>query len=224
MSTVRVLTRYPVKSLRGDQVQVVELDERGVLGDRLWALRAADGKLGSGKSTRRFTRLPRLLEMAARDVWGVHTVVELPDGREFATVDEKVHEAVSEVVGQPVTVVRESEVPHHDAAPVHLVTDAALRWLGLGPDEWPRTRANVVVDIDGDDHPEDAWVGRHVRIGTAELRITGRTTRCAMLGDAHGLPDRPDLLTALAPRDLTLGVYATVVRPGVIGTGDPLRF
>ncbi|SDD90454.1 MOSC domain-containing protein [Actinokineospora iranica] len=222
MTSVRVLARYPVKSLRGERAEVLELDERGVIGDRRWALRTEDGKLGSGKSTRRFVRLPGLLDMWSKQVWGVRTVVGLPDGREFATTDSKVHDAVSEVVGRPVAVVEERDVPHLDAAPVHLITSASLRWSGA---EWPRARPNVVVDVDGADRVEDAWVGRRVRIGTAELEITRLVTRCAMLSQAqNALPARPHLLASLTPYDLTLGAYARVTRPGVIGTGDRLRF
>ncbi|GLZ39581.1 MOSC domain-containing protein [Actinokineospora sp. NBRC 105648] len=221
MNTVHTLARYPVKSLRGEELAVVELDERGVVDDRRWALLAENGKFGSGKSTRRFTRMPRLLEMWAKGIWGVHTVVGLPDGREYATTDDKVHDAVSEVVGQPVTVVEEAEIPHLDAGPLHIVTTASLRWLGA---EWQRARPNIVVDVEGADRPEDDWVGRRVSVGTAELEITGQVTRCAMLEQAQGDLPRADLLPALVPYDLAFGVYARVVRPGVIGTGDQVRF
>jgi len=33
----------------GERCEKVELDSRGVLGDRLWAVRDGEGKLGSGK-------------------------------------------------------------------------------------------------------------------------------------------------------------------------------
>ncbi|PPK69150.1 MOSC domain-containing protein [Actinokineospora auranticolor] len=218
---VGILARYPVKSLRGESVEVLEVDGRGAVDDRRWALRAANGKLGSGKSTNRFTRLPRLLDMWSKRVWGVHTVVGLPDGREYATVDEKVHEAVSEVVGQPVTVVEEGEVPHLDAGPVHLVTTASLRWLGA---EWERARPNIVIDVDGEDRVEDEWIGRRLTVGTAELEITRPVIRCVMLDHAQGELPAVDLLRNLAPQDMTFGVYATVRRPGVMGTGDVVRF
>jgi hypothetical protein len=37
--------RYPVKSLLGEVIPVAEVDERGLAGDRLWAVRDPDGKL-----------------------------------------------------------------------------------------------------------------------------------------------------------------------------------
>lgn len=226
---VELVARYPVKALRGESIEVIELDDRGVVGDRRWALRAENGKFGSGKSTRRFTHMPRLLEMSSRVLWGIHTVVELPDGREYATVDPKVHEAVSEIVGSPVTLVEEAEISHLDDSPVHLLTRASLRWMTeqVGGDEvdWQRLRPNILIDCDGDSRLEDDWIGRIVEIGTAEVEITGLAVRCAVIGHAvDGKPNRPELLAALSDHDLTLGAYAKVIRPGVVGTGDPLRF
>jgi uncharacterized protein YcbX len=54
------IRRYPIKSLLGERLSTVEVDQRGLVGDRLWAVRDADGKLGSGKNTRRFRRMPGL--------------------------------------------------------------------------------------------------------------------------------------------------------------------
>jgi uncharacterized protein YcbX len=205
--TVELLARYPVKALGGESIEVLELDERGVVGDRAWAVRAENGKLGSAKSDERFTCLPRLLEMSSRVMWGIHTVVALPDGREYATTDPKVHDAVSEVVGQPVTLVQESSVRHLNDSPLLLVTVSSLRWLadqtGVTEIDWMSTRTNILVA--GEER--DDWIGKRVDIGTAEVEITGPAT-CRVMSHAD---------------ERKLGVYARVSRPGVIGTGDPLR-
>jgi uncharacterized protein len=50
------LWRYPVKSMRGEQVEALTIDSRGVKGDRLFAVTDVDGKFGSGKNTRRFRK------------------------------------------------------------------------------------------------------------------------------------------------------------------------
>ncbi|WP_204037573.1 MOSC N-terminal beta barrel domain-containing protein, partial [Actinoplanes utahensis] len=52
------IRRYPVKSMLGEQIPAAVLGARGLTGDRLWAVRDADGKFGSGKNTRRFRRIP----------------------------------------------------------------------------------------------------------------------------------------------------------------------
>ena len=51
---VASLHRYPVKSLLGEDLDELTLDERGVVGDRLWSVRTRADKIGSGKSTSRF--------------------------------------------------------------------------------------------------------------------------------------------------------------------------
>ncbi|MDQ3403219.1 MAG: MOSC N-terminal beta barrel domain-containing protein [Actinomycetota bacterium] len=216
---VALVARYPVKSLRGESIEVIELDDRGVVGDRLWALRADNGEIGSGLGA---GRLPRLTEMSSKVLWGVHTVLQLPDGREFATIDPKIDDAVSEFVGQSVTVVKETETPHFDASPLHLITTSTLRWLGIDEADWMRTRANVLVETEGDNRAEDDWIGRRIKIGTSEVEITGPAVRRVMSGQAQGEPPaRPELP---ADHDVTLGAYARVINPGVIGTGDPLLF
>jgi hypothetical protein len=56
--SVLELWRYPVKSLLGEPLEEVEVDERGFVGDRLFAVVDSNGKIGSGKTTRRFPCLP----------------------------------------------------------------------------------------------------------------------------------------------------------------------
>jgi uncharacterized protein YcbX len=60
---VATLWRFPVKSMGGEQLQDVEVTERGVLGDRAYALIDKDtGKVVSAKSVRLF---PNLLDCKA---------------------------------------------------------------------------------------------------------------------------------------------------------------
>ncbi len=61
MAKVRALFRYPVKSLAGETVSELSFNARGAVGDRRFALYDRDGKIGSGKSTRRFNRIEGLL-------------------------------------------------------------------------------------------------------------------------------------------------------------------
>jgi uncharacterized protein YcbX len=55
VTTGRVLevTRYPVKSMGGESLRRARVGDRGVEGDRVWAVYTADGGIGSGKRTRR---------------------------------------------------------------------------------------------------------------------------------------------------------------------------
>lgn len=59
------IRRFPVKSMLGEVVAAADAGPRGLTGDRLWAVRDPDGKLGSGKHTRRFRRMPGLFGLRA---------------------------------------------------------------------------------------------------------------------------------------------------------------
>ncbi|MFP6595258.1 MAG: MOSC N-terminal beta barrel domain-containing protein [Dehalococcoidia bacterium] len=63
VGSVSGLWRFPVKSMGGEQLQAVEVTEKGVLGDRAYALMDNDtGKVVSAKSVRLF---PDLFEFSA---------------------------------------------------------------------------------------------------------------------------------------------------------------
>ncbi len=221
---VAQLHRYPVKSLGGERPERVSLDRRGVHGDRLWAVYDPDGRFGSGKTSRRFRRMPGLLELRAT-YDGELAVVTFPDGRSLRADDPEVHTALSAHVGRPVRLEREGAAPHADEGPLHLVTTASLRAASGGaPVDARRTRANLVIDSDalGDGFLEDGWVGRRLRVGTVELALTAPMPRCVMVGMAQdGLPDDRAVLRELLRRhDGDLGLVADVLVPGTISLGD----
>jgi uncharacterized protein YcbX len=70
--------------------------------------------------------------------------------------------------------------------------------------------------------PEHDWIGRHLVVGTAMLKITAPTPRCVMI--SHPVADLPrdrHLLRTVHTRAAhNAGVYARVTRPGTVQTGD----
>jgi uncharacterized protein len=227
---VAEIRRYPVKSMLGEVLRAAEVGERGLAGDRLWAVRDPDGKLGSGKNTRRFRRMPGLFRLRAYAADPAPTV-QLPDGRRFAADDPEGHRAVSEVLGRPVTLAPEGSVAHHDEGPVSLITTASLRRLAqltTGEDVDPlRLRANLLIDLPGTGFVEDSWPGRSLRVGPhVVLRVVRPLTRCVMIDMAQEhLAERHDLLKAVAEHHaLTFGVLATVERHGRVAAGDECRW
>jgi hypothetical protein len=203
---------------------------RGLAGDREWAVRDADGKLGSGKSSRRFRRMEGLLTLAARyDDDGV-PVIEMADGRVWRGDEPAVHDALSQHVGRPVTLARESDVSHFDEGPVHLVTSASLerlRDLRGAPVGAAHTRANLVLGTD--DEPgfvEDRWVGRRLAVGAGlVLAVRARMPRCVMVTlPQRGVPGDGGLLQAITDANQgDLGIVADVVAPGEVRVGDEAR-
>ena len=127
-----------------------------------------------------------------------------------------------------------------DFAPLHLLTTSTLdRIAELSPyrrADLERYRPNIVVRTPAPGFTENDWLERNLRIGDEiVLRVIARTSRCAVPTLAHGaLPCNPDALRVLArhnriePLDSAdpepcAGVYAQVLRPGRIRTGDAVR-
>lgn len=112
-----------------------------------------------------------------------------------------------------------------DLSPLHLMSSTSLASLAGGePYDVRRFRPNVLVDVErpDSDYPEAAWVGGEVQIGAATMHVTIQTIRCVVpTRPQPGLELDRGLTRALADRtDRLLGVYADVVKPGVLRVGD----
>src|SRR5918911_1593074 len=58
LGSVVSLLRYPVKSMMGEELNAAEVSERGLLGDRAYALvDSVDGKVASAKNPRKWSQL-----------------------------------------------------------------------------------------------------------------------------------------------------------------------
>jgi len=245
-ATVKEVWRYPVKSLRGELRERSIVTERGLLGDRLWAVTdSATGKLGSGKDTRRFRRFPGtpLLAFSSRypeeplagDGDVPPPTVTAPDGTEYPVADggaDRLFQQHNELA--TLTVAREADIDHFDEGPVSLISRATLTWVGEQlPDarvDARRFRPNLVVDGMGP-FGEESWCGHRIRVGegvdSVELAVDHVLERCVMVNSAQGdLEYEPRVLKLLGRRvdqPVRLAVLAWVVRPGIVKTGDPVN-
>jgi len=221
------LWRYPVKSMLGEECASLDVDARGAVGDRLFAVRDADGKFGSGKTTRRFRKIEGLFGFRAAYEAGVPQIT-FPDGRTILGEDPNVHAALSQVLGQPITLVREAGISHLDAGPLHLLTTASLAWLRARlPDahvDDRRFRPNVLIDIAACHQIERLWLGKVLHIGAVTLQIRDLAERCVMVNlPQDELPEDSRVLRNLGcDSGLHFGVYAEVREPGTIKRGDPV--
>jgi uncharacterized protein YcbX len=244
-NVIAEIWRYPVKSLRGELLSSAVVETRGVRGDRLWAVRdAADGKLGSGKNSRRFRRFPgpTLLSLSSR--YQVEPAAEPeaveaplvvgPDGQQYPVADGSADRFFREQTGiETLSVAREAEVEHFDEAAISLIGTATLRWVeeqlpGIATDA-RRFRPNLVVRT-SEPFEEEAWVGRTVRVGSgedaAEFTFTHVLERCVMTTmEQADLPPALGMLKMLGQRadqPLRLAVAGSASRPGFVRTGDPV--
>jgi uncharacterized protein len=237
---IQQVWRYPVKSLGGQRLAASMADERGLLGDRLWAVRDEDGKLGSGKDSRRFRRMAGLLSVSARYA-AEPTITEVeppvvigPAGTEHPVESGAADDLLRDLTGRPqVKVCREAAVPHFDEVALSLIGTATLDWLQgelpYVPIDPRRFRVNLVI---GTDEPfvEESWLGRDISLGTGEDAVHAAfdrvLQRCVMVGMAQpGLSESGEVLTRLGRRPthpVCLALGGWIARPGVIRAGDLL--
>lgn len=221
---VAALWRYPVKSMLGEECAEVELEARGVRGDRRFAVCSDDGRLGSGKNSRRHRHIEGLFNFRAR-YDGEWPEIAFPDGQRMRADDARIDAALSEALRTPVTLAREEGISHFDSAPIHLVSSASLDWLRSRLPESRiderRFRPNLLI---ASVQSERSWIGRTLQIGEVRVRVTDPTERCGMTTFAQGdLPFDPKILRSIAQEaEQLFGVYADVVQPGRISRGDPV--
>ena len=227
-ASVAKLFVYPVKSMQGEARTSLALDQRGCVGDRLFAVSNADGKLGSGKTTRRFRRIDGLIDCQAFGR-GQGVTVRFPDGAELDDDEPTMDERLSATFGQDVVLSREDEVSHFDAGAVHIVCQSEIDALAsLLPDAQcieRRFRPNIVVSR-ADQAPLSNWVGRTIELGReVVLRVDANTERCRMVSmEQPDLCSAPEILrTLVEQRDVVFGIYAEVLQGGSVALGDDVR-
>ncbi|MGY6019820.1 MOSC domain-containing protein [Streptomyces spinosirectus] len=101
MGTVAALYRYPVKSMLGEAVPAAAVTERGLAGDRTYAVLDGTGGVGSAKHPRKWGDLLRC--RGRLDDSGRVRVV-LPDGAVLEVEDPDLDERLSKLLGRPVFV------------------------------------------------------------------------------------------------------------------------
>ncbi|MEY4563528.1 MAG: hypothetical protein RLZZ618_2805 [Pseudomonadota bacterium] len=107
VGTVEALWRYPVKSMRGEAVTSSWADERGLLGDRAWAVvDSVTGKVGSAKHPKLWSRLFECQAQFVQDPEPGQPLppvrIELPGGIVFMSDDPQASSLLSEFLGRPV--------------------------------------------------------------------------------------------------------------------------
>ena len=107
VASVVALWRYPVKSMMGKELNAADVTERGVLGDRPYALVDAEtGKVVSAKEPRKWAKLfefrASFVEPPLTGERLPHVRITFPDGRSMTTAERGLDEAFSDVVGRRV--------------------------------------------------------------------------------------------------------------------------
>ncbi|MFD9220729.1 MOSC domain-containing protein [Streptomyces sp. NPDC060064] len=227
IGTVECIWRYPIKSTGGEQLQRADVDTRGLVGDRLFAVRDGKGKFGSGKNTRRFRRMPGLLQLRSRYPDGTEQPELLdPDG---VTVAEPTAYLRRYLGRHDVELAREEAISHFDQLPLSILTTATLDWVRAAVPDVPvderRFRPNLLVRTPPGTRPfvEDEWFGCKAWIGGAlRVEFVRSSERCVMTNEAQqDLPHSSLVLRAIAKaHHARLDALAIVVAPGPVSSGD----
>jgi uncharacterized protein YcbX len=221
------LWRYPVKSMAPEELEGAEVSWQGLAGDRRWAF-IRDGQVRSGFPWLTIRELPQMARYRPRFVEperpdACTTLVRTPYGGELDVADP----ALASELGPGVRVIKQNRGVF-DTMPLSLLTTQTLAGLGrlVGTDlAAGRFRPNLLVEASGGDFPEDAWVGRVLRVGELRMRVDQRDQRCVMVTiDPVTLHRNPAVLSAIAQeRDARLGVYGSTVTPGRVAVGDQVE-
>lgn len=116
----------------------------------------------------------------------------------------------------------------YDVYPLHIVTSNSIAMLkSLEPEgdfQSRRFRPNIYIESaqENDHLDEFDWVGGTLFIGDTVIRCESRTVRCSMPAQPQrGLEKDSKVLRTLEKHTQRhLGIYASVIRPGVIRDGD----
>ena len=205
------LWRYPVKSMRGEELDEAFASYSGIYGDRVFAFRSSANHKGFPYFTAREQRKllqyrPRfrypdkaarpinLIEAESRDANPLSADlaellvdVETPDGKTVAIDDPALIEMLRTEVDQKHQVtLMQSQRAMTDCRPVSLFTLQSAQQLaeetGTRADK-RRFRANIYVDLtSAKGFGENELVGRSVRIGSkVVITILERDPRCVII-------------------------------------------
>lgn len=136
-------------------------------------------------------------------------------------------DALAEDLGRPVTLARRTDGQQDRPGTLHVTVEAsrlaAEHTLGAELD-LRRFRSNLHLDLDVEPYAEEAWIGRRLRVGAAELEVVEGCVRCAVpTRDPDTGAKLPALLRWLAAeRATTFGIIVRAVAPAVVRRGDPV--
>jgi MOSC domain-containing protein len=231
---VEAIFRYPVKSMRGEPLEVARLGWHGLEGDRRLAFRRIDDRSGFPWLTA--GRLADLLLFTPhggedRTPGDFPTHVRTPDGADMPVFGEDLAMKVGRLHGAPVQMMRLIHGIFDDATASVIAFDTVCeiaRLVGQNPDV-RRFRPNIVVrSLRSAPFQEDAWLGGVLTFGEGDdapaMTVTTRDVRCSMVNlDPDSATPAPEVLKAIVRANQnTAGIYSTVSRCGVLTVGQPI--
>jgi uncharacterized protein YcbX len=236
VGTIRELWRYPVSSVRGEQLDEVEVLKAGVIGDRQYAL--VDRSTGIVAHPERDQRWQKAIFIRSRTVAaGIEILVPECD---WQSVDDLGLAAnLSKFLGfdadvRPYERTLEASrrqafaLDRYDVSPLHLLTSASVdRLKTLHPAGNPdrrRFRPNILIqsepEISG--FAELGWIDAEIRLGNVGGKVIAPTKRCGFtIIEQDGIANDPEILrNVMRFGNRNMGVYCAPDASGTLRVGD----
>jgi uncharacterized protein YcbX len=231
---VEAIFRYPVKSMRGERLEVAKLGWHGLDGDRRLAFRRINDHSGfpwltAGKLPGLVLFDPQRREDGAQGDLPTH--VRTPDGEEMPVFGEDLAVEVGRRYGAPVEMMQLNHGIFDDAS-ISVIASDTVREIGrlAGQSrDVRRFRPNVVVRLLRPvPFQEDEWLGGVLSFGEADdapaITVTLRDVRCSMVNlDPDSASSAPEVLKAVVRANQNnAGIYGAVTRIGQLAVGQTI--
>lgn len=229
---IEALFRYPVKSMRGEQLEAAAMGWHGIEGDRRFAFRRLAKRGGMPWLTA--GRLHDLVSFTPVRHGGDDdavppTHVRMPDGEEMPLFSEALAAEVGRRHGAPVEMMQLNQGIFDEAA-ISVIASATVREisrLAKKRADVRRFRPNIFVSSTREvAFEEDEWVGGVLSFGDGDdaptVAVTMRDVRCAMVTiDSDGGGTAPEVLKACVRANQSqAGIYGSVTRTGRLVVGQ----
>lgn len=239
LATIKQIYLYPVKSMRGVEVNEAHLSLNGFVGDRRYAfvqqdLAGTDGFpwMTGRERPKMILYEPRLVRAPTPEDWDVPIVVRTPEGREFELGDPRLRDEIAGMYGHDIFLLK-TKRGNFDSQHVSIFSYATLRDLEFESSaaiDHRQFRANLYIEPNGDPFCEEDWIGRVLRIGDpssssgAMVGVTKKDSRCMMINlDPDTAKQNPAVLRTVARyHDECAGIYANVIAAGIVRVGDSI--
>ena len=231
VGVIRTVARYPVKSMRGEACASLPLTLQGFEEDRRFAFVQAESRSAFPWLTARempeFLRWQTSVEKAGTADAAV--TITTPAGERWPVASNEVRQAIEKRFGKPVFLLRDYR-GSFDVANVSLISEQTVQGIAeesqTEANPW-RFRPNLLVNLEvGAAFDELKWVGKVLRIGDkARIAVTEVDERCVMITlDPTTSEPAPQILKCVVQQhNKCAGVYATVLTPGEVRTGDGIN-
>ncbi len=236
IASITHLYIYPIKSMAGIPLQEAHVGLDGILGDRVFAFTRGDQAATNSfpwLTAREVSRLlhysPVFSTLPTPSQPEPPIQIRTPEGLSHAPESPELCTKLANQYGHPVFLLKSSR-GIFDCQHLSLFNLRSVSALSAESGvivDYRQFRANIYIEpASGNAFDEENWIDCLFQIGSQVLTgVTQRDTRCMMINlNLETLQQDPRVLKTVAQsHQRQAGLYANVVRPGLIRVGDTIR-